>query len=390
VTLVVTTPPGYEPERRYAAHVLLGEFLGLDWRLQVEERGDVSITLDGHEGVLRYADSLFALPQDDWLRTVPELRPDDPFGTAFFFLTRYEELVEQERDRHGRFPASAAKAPDRPVVNELLERLWDDLVRIFPRLTRRRRDFEVLPTHDVDIPWCPGRSPRKVAIALAKLHDPPLAVRRLRGKDPCDTFDFLVDASERRGLRSAFYFIADDEAYPFHRVHDLLGKVHARGHEIGLHPSYDTYRDLDRTRSEFQRLRKACEEMGVEQEQWGGRQHYLRWEAPTTWQIWEDTGLAYDSTLAWAESPGFRAGTCYEYPVFNLRTRRMLSLRERPLMVMETTFLQYLDLGHAALEAMVEVKRICRRYGGQFVLLWHNNRLQTAHDRRMYEALLDA
>ena len=47
------------------------------------------------------------------------------------------------------------------------------------------------------------------------------------------------------------------------------------------------------------------------------RQHYLRWRAPTTWQNWEDAGLDYDSTVGYADHVGFRAGTCYEYPIFN-------------------------------------------------------------------------
>ena len=68
----------------------------------------------------------------------------------------------------------------------------------------------------------------------------------------------------------------------------------------------------------------------------------------------------------------------------------MLTLRERPLVVMDTTMLDHLDLGSRALDAMVELKRTCRKYNGSFVLLWHNNRLQRARDRRMYEAALDA
>jgi hypothetical protein len=390
MTLAVNVPPGYEAERRYAAHVLLGEFLGLDWRLETEQRADIRITLDGQDGELTYADRVFALPEEAWLTRLPELAADDPFGTAFFFLTRYEELLPTERDRHARFLAATATSPHRPVVNELLEDLWRDLRRVFPRLERRRRSFEVLPTHDIDILRCPGRSPRALSIALLKLRDPALTARRLCGADPCDTFDFLLDASERRGLRSAFYFMADDDGYRLADTRDLLRDVHVRGHEVGLHASYDAYRDSARTRSEFERLRAAADAVGVEQRSWGGRQHFLRWDAPTTWQVWEDAGLDYDSTVGWAEHAGFRAGVCYEYPVFNLKTRRMLNLRERPLIAMEATFLQYMELGAKAFDAMAELKRTCRRYDGQFVVLWHNNRLQTARDRRLYEAVLDA
>src|SRR5438105_1699991 len=80
-------------------------------------------------------------------------------------------------------------------------------------------------------------------------------------------------------------------------------------------------------------LRRVCSEEGVEQATWGGRQHFLRW-APPLWPAYERAGLAYDTSLSFADRPGFRAGICCEYPVFDLKGRRTLRLRERPLVAM--------------------------------------------------------
>jgi len=401
MTLVVRHPPGYETERRYAYSVVLEEFLGLDVTYVVEAREDVEI-----DGGIRVPDAMFGAPTSDWLtqRSLPtaDALMTDVFGLAFFMLTRYEEAVRPERDEHGRFPASAAMfSPASPVVNESVLELRTRLETAFPRLNFRRPSFEVIPSHDVDIPTCRARGARRLKLAagdLLRRRDARLATRRLAGCDVCDTFDFLLDASEQRGLRSAFYFIAErtdgsrdgDYSLDDAVVKSLVRRVHNRGHEVGLHPSYGTFRDAGQVRREFERLRAACAELEIEQSSWGGRQHYLRWENPTTWRAWDDAGLAYDSTVTYAESPGFRAGVCYEYPVFDLGAGRVLALRERPLVAMEVSFLQYLALDHdAAYDAMLELKRICRRYGGQFTLLWHNNRLQTARDRRLYEAVLD-
>lgn len=395
MSVVVRVPHGREPERRYAAHVLLGEFLGLEWRLCPEEREDVALELDGK--TLRYADGLFAT--DDWLggsslpappHPLPLLWPDDPFGTAFFCLTRYEEAVRPERDARDRFPAAAAVEPRRPLVNELLEDLWRDLHRTWPGLERRRRAFRTLPTHDVDQPFCSGRAPKRLAADLLRARSPRLALARLAGADPCDTFGWLMDASERRGLASAFYFIADEREYPFDSVRALLPTIAARGHELGLHGGYETYRAGAQLERELARLLAACAGAGLDVAPVGGRQHFLRWSVHETWRLWDEAGLAYDSTLGWSETAGFRAGVCYEYPVFDLATSTMLRLRERPLIAMETTFVQHLALGEQAADAMIELKRECRRYDGDFVLLWHNNRLQTPTDRRLYEAVLDA
>jgi hypothetical protein len=342
----------------------------------------------------------------------------DIFGSAFFMLTRYEELVKTERDRHERFPADAALAVregfvDRPIVNEYAELLWWTLSRLWPGLERRPRSFRQVLSHDVDVPLCPTPGLRLLARRtggdLLRRRDPVLAARRLRAslaagrrspeRDVCNTFDFIMDRSERLGLRSAFFFIAgtsdprfDGEYsldHPWLRL--LLRRIHARGHEIGLHPSYATYCDPERTASELERLRAICGHEGVRQEAWGSRQHYLRFEAPTTWRHLDAAGIAYDSTLTFPEQPGFRCGVCFEYPVFDVTQRRRLDVRERPLIVMEVSLLQYQLLVYEdALARIVELKRTCRRFGGDFTLLWHNDHLVSRAERRLYGEALEA
>jgi hypothetical protein len=436
MTLRVTTPTSFGPEREYALSVVLGEFLGLDYRHETEPREDVRISMNGG-GELRVADGLFSLPSDEWLpsrplekwdvrRDLPEAVVSEPllhvlfgggrmdsqrlgldvFGGAFFMLTRYEEAISSERDEHGRFPAKASLAVaegflHRPLVNEYAEVLWAALRRIWPRLERRERNFRVVPTHDVDVPLSLRRpGPRGVLTAaadLARRRDPQLAAQRLRwlargsrDDDPTATFDTLMELSERRGLRSAFYFLAGgtnghDASYslddPWFRR--LLRRIDERGHEIGFHGSYETFRDPELTRAELQALQRACADEGIASATRGGRQHYLRFENPTTWQIWADAGLAYDSTLGFGDRPGFRCGTCFEYPVFNVRTRQRLPLRERPLVVMERGGLA------EGFETIARLKAECRRYGGDFVLLWHNDWAVGRRGREGYERALD-
>ena len=95
----------------------------------------------------------------------------------------------------------------------------------------------------------------------------------------------------------------------------------------------------------------------------------------------------YDSTVGYAESCGFRAGTCYEYPAFSLSTGKALRLRERPLVLMETSMLgrDYMGLaGHEALDLVERLSSTCRRYGGYFTMLWHNDKLSSRHVRKLY------
>jgi hypothetical protein len=434
VTLLVEAPAGYEPERRYILGIVLGDWLGLDWELRTADRGDVRIGLAeepaGRTVVL--PDVLFSTPPEQWLTAdslpsvwwtsdLPVLYGTDQlgvdvFGSAFFMLTRYEELVVADRDQYGRFPAASSIAAragflGTPIVDACVELLWDALERTWPRLRRRPRTFEVLLTHDVDDPLATlDHGPRDVARQLAgdlvRRRDPRLAVRRARSLlgdlrlDPHNTFDLLMDVSERHGLRSAFYFLAHREQHPRDRaylfehswVRSLIGRISQRGHEVGLHPSFSTYRDAARTSEELARLRRVTDAEGVRQEEWGGRQHYLRWANPDTWRNWEAAGLSYDTTLAYSEVVGFRTGTCHPYRVFDLRERRPLRLLERPFQVMDVTLLNAMGLTpDAARAAVLDIAAQCRRYRGCLGILWHNNTLlRTEREQRWYEELVAA
>jgi hypothetical protein len=341
----------------------------------------------------------------------------DIFGSAFFMLTRYEEAVTPDRDSHDRFPASAALAFQegfltRPIVNEYLEVLWALLRHLWPGLRRRPRSYRFLLSHDVDalsVSENGVKVARSLGADLFRRREPMLALRRMRAWcvnrfsrtvadfDPFNTFDFIMTTSESAGVRSSFYFQASlssqeiDARYqigaPWTRR--LLRRIHRRGHEIGFHPSYLTHEDATATRNEFDRFLKVCSEEEVRQDQWGGRQHYLRWTNPDTWQNWEQCGLAYDSTLSYAQQVGFRCGCCYEYPVMNLHTRQRLKLRERPLVVMEDTLLAYMGCSLEVAEQKVnDLIATCRRYQGDFTFLWHNQTLATRSAKQTYARIV--
>ncbi len=468
MTLVVRIPPHFDAERRYVLGVVLGDWLGLEWRAEVHEHADVQIGLaGGDERVVTVPDVLFATDQAQWLTTsaLPRLplrwRPVgavgaglltaterlpvlygpptgddcplaelddtgvrlhvDVFGAAFAMLTRYEEAIPGERDGYQRYPAAAALAVRAdflriPVVDAYVELLRAALLRLWPGLTTAHRDYRVLLSHDVDDPLSTlGRSlpllARQLAGDVVRRRDLGLLLRRTRAladarrgrldRDPHNTFDFLMTVSERHGLRSAFYFLSNNDVNPHGGRFDLvdhpwvgrlMGRVHRRGHEIGFHAGLGTFSDPKRTAEEFARLRDVAEREGVRQEVWGGRQHYLQWANPGTWRNWDEAGLDYDCTLAFSEAVGFRTGTCREYPVFDLVARRPLTLRERPFQVMDVTLFGYMGLRpDAAFAAVVDIARACRRFRGDLGILWHNDEiLRTRRQKRWYAELIEA
>lgn len=342
----------------------------------------------------------------------------DVLGGIFFLISGYEELVRGSRDEHDRFRAEDSLAVlggflERPIADEYLDLLWEAIRSLWPTLQRRPPNFQIRLTHDVDRPWAAtGQTGRAVAHGLAgdllRRGDPALACRRALAfvdarhgrvdRDPFNTFDLLMDTSEKHGLRSAFYFMANGGTHPLdgqYRLTDpaimnLLRRISDRGHEIGLHASYDSYLSPEHMQTEMDSLRSACLACGFDQPAWGVRQHYLRFRNPETWRAQAAAGLDYDSTLGHAQQVGFRMGTCREYPVFDLRSRKKLALRERPLVVMDATYwYMHLKPDEAARRTLGLVKA-CRRHGGNAVLLAHNSSLLGARRQAEYEELIAA
>ena len=344
----------------------------------------------------------------------------DLFGSAFFMLSRYEEAVKPDRDNYDRFPATASLAYQegflhRPIVNEYLEILWACMKHLWPGLKRKKRDFQMRVTADVDQPYAcgiknPVRQIKQIGGDLLKRRDPIRAVRSginyfttKWGNFSFDPyycrFDWMMDINEVAGNKMAFYFMAGhsdtkmDGCYSLDEpiIRKLMRRIHKRGHEIGLHSSYNTYRNPDQLHLEANNLRRVMEEEGIQQDEIGGRQHYLRWVTPTTACYLDSAGLDYDSTLSFADHTGFRCGTCYEYTYYDVIQRKALKLKERPLVVMEVSLsAQYTNLGysHEALGVIKYYLDSCKKFDGDFVLLWHNSSFETHTQREVYTNIL--
>jgi hypothetical protein len=345
--------------------------------------------------------------------------PIDIFGSAFFMLSRYEEFITRDRDSHDRFPAHASVAYkagflDRPLIDEYVEVLWRAMHQLWPSLVRKTRTRTLRVTCDVDSVYDSDYSGysmlRGVASDLLRRKQPDVALRNLfrRCRARCGDFKedpyiknihWMMDVNERAGNQVAFYFISGgnhplDAVYRLHEpvVRKLLRSISERDHEIGLHPSYCTYLDVEQMVSEAKTLRRALDDEHIPCAELGGRQHYLRWATSKTAANCVDSGMTYDSTLGFADYPGFRCGTSREFTMYDVHSRKPLKLLQRPLILMETTVVadQYLGLGYArdAWARMNALKRRALNIGGQFTLLWHNSSFEDPVAREIYSDLI--
>jgi hypothetical protein len=346
----------------------------------------------------------------------------DILGLTYWMLSRQEEVGRTDLDEHGRFPATSSHAYnhgylERPVVDEWLHILGQVIQRTWPGLSLKRHHFATKVSHDVDDPSRYGFSSTKALLRnMAKdviqrgdyqsaMLAPWIRLRsssELHHADPANNFEWIMDTSERLGLKSAFYFICgrteprrDADYEPEHpAIRRLMRRIHARGHEIGLHPSYGSYLSPSIIGKEAARLRRIAAEEGIVQDEWGGRMHYLRWNNPITLEAWEQAGMTYDSSLGYADRAGFRCGTSFEYPAFDPVQGRALQLRVRPLIAMECSVIEecYMGLGvtEKAYGKFMQLKGFVMAVGGTFTLLWHNCRFYSHDERALYTSLLKA
>ena len=297
-----TIPSGHIPEKVYALHILLYEYLGMEYTVQVSGSAK-SYTLNCGQGAIRISDAFFGdikspleyidarhLPQDPRNSSYKELDHCvviygedryshegaeidvglDLVSSTFFMLSRWEETLGGERDEHGRFTAKESVAFKhgfllRPVVNEYAALLKRLLIRLEgDTIQFKKWQYQLVLTCDVDHPfyWRDMRIGVLKALregfrsrSIARLRQELDIVRQK--KDPWDTFGRLMDLAEEKDGTAAFFFMTggshprDPQPYLHDpRLEEVVSQIMNRGHQIGLHPSYTTVEDPAQFNSE--------------------------------------------------------------------------------------------------------------------------------------------
>jgi hypothetical protein len=320
----------------------------------------------------------------------------DIIAASLFMLSRWEETIIPFKDEHGRFPASYSTAYKLGFLNiplidyyGLILREW--IKNLVPGWTPQKNIPAVNLTYDIDHIYQysnPLSFARTFKIALMSKN--PLGnirheLKQLKTQffspergDKYQTVIDLASSSKKFGFTSRFYFMSAKphlKQQGYNPAKPCLQKLYKflqeQGHEIGFHPGYRTHKNPKLLKKEKDRLEQACGTIIT-----GGRQHFLRFEAPVTWRDWEHTGLVYDSTLGYADHEGFRCGTCHPFKPFDLENDREINLIEVPLIIMDGTLSDYRMLStEQAQVCIMDLARKCIEVEGTFTLLWHNTML---------------
>jgi len=317
--------------------------------------------------------------------------PFDPFSAAFFLISRYEEYLSFNADKHGRFEAHNSFLYGTPFISIPLADHYALMTgEILSSRTgisfENKQKYVFTPTIDIDVAYAYkgrgfGRTMGGMLKSLSRLQlgdiSNRLSVLMNKKDDPFDTY-LLMRRIHKNLITAPIFFInvgdysAFDKNIPFYKslLPTLIGKLAQYG-GIGLHPSYFSNDEPDYLEEELYRLERIT---GWKVKR--SRQHFLRLYLPETYDDLIKNGIEEDYTMGYAEQPGFRAGTCHPFMFFNLKTNSITKLKIMPFVIMDGTFRDYLNLSpDKSIEIINNLINEVKKVNGHFISLWHNESL---------------
>ena len=338
----------------------------------------------------------------------------DIIASTYFLITRYEEIIQRNiRDEHGRFPGKMslpyrAGFLHRPVVDEyrLLLRKW--LQQYGLRLPEVKKEIQhIWLTHDLDAPTLY----RTWKGLIRSIRDKRGLISSIQGKlgpvenDPYYTFPWIFEQNnllrEQTGkeICQAILFIRsggkckqDKPHYSLHSkdISQLIESVLSNDMKIGLHSSYQAGKSPSLIKKE-----KTILEENTGKSIRLNRHHFLSSREPEDMTHLEAAGITDDFTMGYADVAGFRLGTRYPVRWINPVTRRLSSILQHPLTIMDCSLeekkymgLSYEEAQAYSLNLIEQVKNV----GGELTLLWHNTSAMEnsgSYLRKLYSHLLN-
>lgn len=457
--LLINAPQICKNEIRYIVNVIFGNFLGINYSLTFSETNSIEIrSHKDNTSVIRVNVSGLGLFHAYWgmENSMPSLNiPDldlsnykitdnfifkklpvlygtptldlqdktifinfDIFAACFFYLSRYEEIIQPKKDLHSRVMGKFSFAHKKhslnlPVVDQYVEFLWQILKITWPELERKNNQFKKVITCDLDFPFNPylysfPKLTKKIVSGLIrKSHfDEELVSNFIKKKlqrpykdDFRERISWIMDVNEKCGNKVIFFIIPfkthnlDNTAQNKLAEMDLLIKeIISREHEVGVHPGYMTYNSSNLYNKSVLELKKIIYRSFPDYKINSSRQHFLMWDSLKTPAMIDSSSISNDFSLGFADMAGFRCGTSKAFKMYDLKNRQQLELIQNPLIAMECSVIaeRYQNLGYTdeSINAFAKLKEECLKYKGHFSLLWHNNHFENDMDREFYLELI--
>ena len=248
-------------------------------------------------------------------------------------------------------------------------------------------------THDVDRVY---KSYQYVTHDLVKLKIENLKDLFHRN-NPYWNFHEIMSIEKKYKVKSTFFFLEESikfdifsyknwklslGKYKFNdfAVEKMIRIIDKHGWEIGLHGSYNSYKNLSLLKKEKNKLEKVVGKPVL-----GIRQHYLNLNIPETWIIQKKAGFLYDASFGIKNKIGFPIG---KYHPFVDDKSEMLIF---PLALMDGYLFKHSKDYDDAWNKCLKIIDEAEKNNALMVVLWHQrvfNEKEFPGYRSMYENII--
>lgn len=338
----------------------------------------------------------------------------DLVASAFFMLSRYEEILKPDcRDKYGRFLAKDSEVFKqgygfRPLVDEWGLYLRNLLRQTGVKLPEEKSGFRrIYLTHDIDRPFFFNFKSAVKQFIKNIMHygnyiASPLTAYFTNDKDPYYSFPWIIEQDSKvrnlygENIVKVVYFIIsarfsnEDKYYSIkaRKYKKLLTLLIKNNSLFGLHVSHEGGCNPEMINEEIYRLPQC-----VDKENLLSRHHFLRWINPCHINQMEKAGIKEDFTLGYADSVGFRVGTCRPYFFINPFDKKVKNVVIHPMEIMERSLQekQYMSLNEGeAYDVSKKIINQVKQFNGDLVILFHNSSFtDDLYFRSLYKKLLE-
>ena len=316
--------------------------------------------------------------------------PFDIFSSSFYLISRYEEYLNHQKDKFGRYSHLDSIAFNKNFLHLPLVNIWANefqkvIIDTFPGLKVSPRVSRFLPTYDIDIAWkFKHRSFYRTlggfvkSIVKGEFKEGLQRIEVLFGfeKDPYDVYEWLDALHLNYNINPEyFYLIAnkiigkDKNIHPSKKAYQDLIANQSSTNNVGIHPSWQSGDDVNVLKDELATMEKITGKPVYK-----SRFHYLRFNLPNDYEKLIDLGIIEDYSMGYGTINGFRASVSTPFYWYNLKNESVTLLKIYPFCWMDATC--YYQLHHSAKEAFEELsafKNIVHQCNGDFIILSHNN-----------------
>lgn len=307
----------------------------------------------------------------------------DVFSNTFLLLSGYQEYISEDLDQHNRFKYKNSiqykyNFLDIPVVNIYFELIYSKAKEIGIKISRKKNKEKIIFTHDIDqlrsgwfedIGYELKNFTYKSPLNISKS----LIVKLFGLKDSYHrAYDKMLAIEKEHQVSAISFFMTlkskKDADYDIQKTkYEKL--IKNSPNEIGLHPGYYTYNDLENFKSQLAILRSFKFKIDKV------RQHFLKFSIKETPYIQSENQISEDYSLGFAEMYGFRNCIASPFYLYDFKNNKPHSIIEIPLFFMDGTISHYrkeMNREEEFDKVIQTTNKILATFSCKFSILFHN------------------